>query len=116
MQAWEIFSSRRCAGKTRFPNMARAERRAEALSIRTGDLILAYECADCGRFHVGHADLSQRLARAIHVDRNCLRCGKPIYETLQQKAKRWGSPSLYCSAGCRKAARKESRTQEKETL
>jgi len=25
--------------------------------------MIAYECYDCGRFHVGHADNSQRLVR-----------------------------------------------------
>jgi hypothetical protein len=81
-----------------------AERRAEKASAKTRDLITAYKCPDCGRFHIGHPDLSQGLARQTHVDNGCLRCGRPIHEARRQKAKEWGSPSLYCSANCRKLA------------
>jgi hypothetical protein len=86
-----------------------AERRAEKATAKTNDLITAYKCPDCGRFHIGHPDLSQKLAFQVHVDRGCLRCGGPIHEALRQKAKRWGWPSLYCSPACRKLAARQRR-------
>ena len=108
--------NRRYNGKAAYSGMLKAESRAESASGRAGALIIAYECPDCGRFHIGHADLSQRLAREVHVDRGCLRCGSPIHEALRQKAKQWGSPSLYCSALCRREAAQERRTQQRKQL
>ena len=99
-------SGRRCEGKAAYPSMRKAEFRAERVSIREGELIIAYDCPDCGRFHIGHADLSQKLARQIPLGGNwaCLQCGGPILERARQKAKLWRCPALYCSPGCRKAA------------
>ncbi|MBB5343393.1 KH domain-containing protein [Tunturibacter empetritectus] len=65
-----------CDGKRAFRSLAEAEIEAERASKKTGELILAYTCYDCGRFNVGHADLSQQLARILHLDRPCQRCGQ----------------------------------------
>ena len=89
--------SKRCEGKRAYRTMARAELEAERASKRTGELIIAYTCFDCRLFHIGHADLSQQLARVPHVDRPCQHCDEVIPDSKQQKAKRFGSVALYCS-------------------
>jgi predicted RNA-binding Zn-ribbon protein involved in translation (DUF1610 family) len=55
----------RCKGKRRYSSMAKAEVSAEQASGSTGELIVGYECPDCGKFHIGHADKAQLLARII---------------------------------------------------
>lgn len=64
----------RYRGNHVYRTMARAEIEAERASKRTGELILAYTCFSCRRVHIGHADLSQQLARVPHVARPCQRC------------------------------------------
>ncbi|WP_263367966.1 hypothetical protein [Edaphobacter bradus] len=56
-------SQRRCHGKRRYPSITLAETAAEKASYKTGELILAYQCYDCLRFHIGHADASQKIVR-----------------------------------------------------
>ena len=53
----------RCYGKCQYPSAKRAEKQALRASQRTGDLIIAYECFDCGYWHIGHADKAQQIAR-----------------------------------------------------
>jgi predicted RNA-binding Zn-ribbon protein involved in translation (DUF1610 family) len=96
--------TQRCDGKTAYRGWGLAERQAELATARAGGLIIAYECPDCGALHIGHADLSKRMAREIHTDRACLQCGAMIHEAKRQKARQWGSPILYCSAACRRLA------------
>lgn len=69
----------RCGSKAPYRSMRAAEAKAERASMRAGELIIAYECPDCGRFHIGHADLSQRLAHKVRVPR-CRVCDEPIPE------------------------------------
>lgn len=38
---------------------------AKRLTEESGELLVAYKCFDCGSFHVGHADKSQRIARGM---------------------------------------------------
>jgi len=92
--------------------MAQAEIQAERASKVTGELIIAYICFDCGMFHIGHADLSQQLARIPHVDRPCEHCGAVIPDNKKNKAKQFSSIALYCSDQCQTKAsleRRESR-------
>ena len=97
----------RCEGKHAFRSLARAEIEAERASRKTGELILAYTCCDCGSAHVGHADLSQQFARVEHVDQGCKHCGQPIPESKKRKAFFYASKALYCSDRCQSEARRE---------
>ena len=105
----------RCDGKRGFRSLAMGEIEAERASVETGDLILAYTCCDCGRVHIGHADLSQQLARIPHIDRPCKECGGIVPESKKQKAKRLQAVALYCSNLCQQVAAKRRRT-ERECL
>ena len=69
-----------------------------------GELILAYTCPDCGRFHIGHADRAQILARQEHEGLPCQHCGGVIPEFKKQRAQRFKGCALYCSDGCQKSA------------
>lgn len=100
----------RCARKRGFPSMRKAEIQAERASAKTGDLIIAYACFDCGMFHIGHADLSQRLAHTRLADRPCQHCGQTIPEEKTQKAKRFRTTALYCSDQCQRNAQRKRRT------
>ncbi len=71
--------------------MRQAEQKAERASGRTGELIIAYECVDCGFYHIGHADLSQRLAREVRIAR-CRVCGSPIPEHRLRNIKQHETP------------------------
>ncbi len=74
-------------------------------STRAGALIIAYECPDCGYFHIGHADLSQRLAREVRIPR-CRVCENPIPPHRMLWVKPRETPPHYCSKACKKRARK----------
>lgn len=56
--------SRRCDEKAAYRTMGKAELMAAKRSLLLSELLIAYECCDCGRYHVGHADESQKAARA----------------------------------------------------
>jgi predicted RNA-binding Zn-ribbon protein involved in translation (DUF1610 family) len=88
---WRNPAIRRCYGKIASRDWNSAELRAERASIRTGDLIVAYRCYDCGWFHIGHADQLQKRIREERlktVNMQCPRCGDLIddarrYETAE---------------------------------
>lgn len=103
---------RRCQSKRAYRSLCAAEVQAERASDQTGELILAYTCCDCGSAHIGHADLSQQLARIPHMDRPCLNCGGTIQEAKKRKAERFHAEPLYCSERCQRRAslnRREAR-------
>jgi hypothetical protein len=102
---------RRCEGKRSFRSLAKAEIEAARASSKTGQLILTYPCFDCGWVHVGHAELSQRLARLPHLFRPCQQCGGVIPESKKQKAKQFQAVALYCSDRCQKETAKQRRAQ-----
>jgi hypothetical protein len=60
---WKNPARGRCYRKKRYPNWDLAEMAAEKASLVTGDLIIAYKCVDCRKFHIGHADLAQTIVR-----------------------------------------------------
>jgi hypothetical protein len=60
---WRNPARRRCDGKAAYPRLETAEMAARRDSLRTGDYIIAYKCYDCGKWHIGHADLSQYIVR-----------------------------------------------------
>jgi len=49
----------RCSRKKRYHYGGLAERIAKKQSKKTGDWIMAYECVDCGGWHIGHAQADQ---------------------------------------------------------
>ena len=114
MIEWRNPALARCYGKSAFPNFAIAEKVAQRDSEKAGELIIAYQCYDCGRFHVGHADLSQILARQepikglIELPTECPRCGQPVPEERRIAATESGNSNVYCSKKC---GQKFSRSQ-----
>ena len=103
---------KRCDSKVAHRSMRIAERLAERASLKKGELIITYQCIDCGSFHIGHADLSQRLARAPHVDLPCQHCGATIPDSRNER-RRFQSRALYCSDRCQKVAADRRRVSRK---
>jgi hypothetical protein len=99
----------RCQGKRRYSSMHKAEIEADRASDRAGELIIAYRCPDCRKFHVGHADKHQLLARGGQHAPSCLICGQPIPLATREKATANGSEIVYCSGACQKEARRRRR-------
>ena len=103
---WKNPAITRCHGKARYPSMAIAEKVAQRDSEHTGELIVAYKCYDCARFHVGHADFSQLIARKeqearrVELPTSCPRCGGPITEERRIAAVESGNSNVYCSSKC----------------
>lgn len=77
---WSNPADYRCNGKRAYPSMTIAEEKARRASARAGHLIIAYQCFDCGAFHIGRADESQVLARQKQVKEEprprCILCGE----------------------------------------
>ena len=113
---WRNPAIRRCYRKIAYPSWRKAEKRAEKASIRTGDLIIAYECYDCGKFHIGHADLSQKIVREVSVssvNSHCPRCNAPISDKRRYQAAESGDTTVYCSAKCQdKWGKKKKRAKK----
>ncbi len=110
---WENPAASRCDPKRAYTKASSATIAAEKASKRTGELIIAYQCPDCGSYHIGHADLAQRLAREVHVDLPCQYCGGVIPEFKKEKAARFGSKALYCSDACQSHAA-NARTRDRK--
>jgi hypothetical protein len=104
---------KRCHGKRGYSSIRKADIQAERASARSGDLIIAYACFDCGYFHIGHADLSQQIVRVPLAARPCQHCGGPIPEAKTLKATRFHSTALYCSDQCQKKAQRKRKTMRK---
>src|ERR1700727_313413 len=60
---WNNPADRRSNRKLSYRSMAIAEKNANRASQKEERLIIAYQCFDCGSFHIGRADNSQKLAR-----------------------------------------------------
>jgi hypothetical protein len=113
---WRNPAFRRCYRKIAYGSWRRAEEKAEKASLKTGDLIVAYECFDCGKFHIGHADLSQKIVREVSVssvNSNCPRCTAPISAKRRYKAAESGNTTVYCSAKCQIKWGKKKRQAKK---
>src|SRR6266478_2095884 len=92
------------------------EEEFEGASLRTGDLIVAYECYDCGKFHIGHADQSQKIVREVavsSVNSNCRRCNAPISDERRYQAAESGNSTVYCSRKCQDKWGKKKRQAKK---
>lgn len=108
----------RCERKIRYSSFKKATLMAEKASIKTGDLIISYECFDCLGFHIGHADESQKIARINHENKPCLGCHEHISQSryLAMNLKGWNpSGVLYCSRLCKLTAKRERYRLRKES-
>jgi hypothetical protein len=110
---WKNPAIKRCLGKQPYKTITMAEKVAQRDSSRTGDLIIAYQCFDCGRFHVGHADRSQLIVRqqverrGFSLPKDFPHCGGPIAEQRRIAAWESGNSAVFCSKKCqRKGSRK----------
>jgi predicted nucleic acid-binding Zn ribbon protein len=68
-------------------------------------LIIAYQCFDCLKFHIGHADESQKIVRREAVSRlntRCPNCNAAIPMERRFQAAESKNDSVYCSAKCAK--------------
>ncbi len=78
-------------------------RHAQECSLKTGQIIVAYQCPDCRRFHIGHADSTQLLVREQELNslpRSCTVCGGFITPAQQLEAISKKRPFVYCSQTC----------------
>jgi hypothetical protein len=108
---WQNPALRRCDSKLAFRSLNQAAIQAERASSRTGELIIAYTCFDCGAFHIGHADLSQQLAHTVSVEPGCRECNLPIPEAKKRRARACSAKAIYCSDRCQKVAERKRRAQ-----
>jgi hypothetical protein len=93
----------RCECKRRFRKPETADRAAEKASRKTGDLIITYQCFDCGKWHIGHADPAQRAARGLPPAPQkvfCVICGKSIHLKRIARARARYEVVDTCSAHC----------------
>ena len=111
---WSNPADRRCYGKWAYRKMTVGEKMAQQDSARTGELIIAYQCYDCLRFHVGHADQSQQIVRHqaersdFSLPAACPNCEGPIPEERRIAAWESGNPTVYCSKRCQKKCGKKA--------
>jgi hypothetical protein len=106
---WKDPALTRCDSKRVYRSLNQAAVQAERASNRTGELIIAYTCFDCGAFHIGHADLSQQLAHLAPVDSGCRECNLPIPEAKKRRARACSSKAIYCSDRCQRVAERKRR-------
>jgi hypothetical protein len=59
---------RSCTRKDAYSTLTGAERVAEKARARTGELIVAYPCDFCGRFHIGHLPRKCAPRKSGHAD------------------------------------------------
>lgn len=56
---------RSCERKAGYPNEKVAASRAQRMSMRDGELFLAYQCYYCGKWHVGHEKWERKMWDAV---------------------------------------------------
>jgi hypothetical protein len=101
---WRNPAFRRCYRKAAYSTWQKAQEKAKKASIRTGDFIVAYQCCECGKFHIGHEDQSQKRIREEQlatVSTRCTRCGDPVDIARRHKAAESGATTVFCSRNCR---------------
>jgi hypothetical protein len=113
---WQNPALTRCDSKRAYRSLKQAAVQAELASNRTGELIIAYTCFDCGVFHIGHADLSQYLANVALVDPGCRECNLPIPEAKKRRARACSAKAIYCSDRCQKVAERKRRAQRQMSI
>lgn len=103
---WRNPAMRRCDRNIAYGSWRRAESRAQKVSGKTGELIIAYQCYDCGKFHIGHADESQKIVRKTKehaLQACCPNCKGPIPPDRRAATEANGSSIMYCSNECHNA-------------
>lgn len=125
---WKNPALRRCDRKAAYPSWKVAESVAQKISIRTGELLIAYQCFDCNRFHVGHADRSQIIVREnaskpktkVHTPivfpTACPHCGQPIPDERRRAAQDSHTPIVYCSRKCQQKGSRRARRERREAV
>lgn len=109
----------RCEGKVAYRRGALADSAAMRMSAKTGDLLVSYQCCDCGRWHVGHADWAQIRLRIQSAPPRCVVCGTLISKERLAQAQRSRTPIHACSKLCRglyKTSRQRERRRAAEGL
>lgn len=115
MSHWRnIWTASRCGRKLRYSEQ-RAIKAAEEISLRSREHLIAYQCFDCGAWHVGHADGIQR--KLLGQDWRSLpkapkappypvtgRCAAPDCGADIRGLMKMGTPMKYCSKACRRRA------------
>ena len=104
------YAEARCGTKQAFRKASKADAAAMKASLKTGELIVSYQCYDCGRWHIGHADEAQVLARRKPEYPLCIICGKPISKNRRRRA---GASTQVCSSACGKKKRHRAYKQRK---
>jgi hypothetical protein len=122
---WNNPALRRCDSKAWYPSWKVAESAAQRVSIRIGELVIAYPCFDCNCFHVGHPDRSQIIVRgtasrtpekapaAIILPRACPYCGGDIPDERRRAASMSSTPTVYCSRRCQQSRSKKAQHERK---
>ena len=95
----------RCEGKQAYRKASLADEQAEKATHRAGELIISYQCYDCGKWHIGHADQSQILARVPTSKPTCVICKGLINEARLQQAEQNGTHTTTCSKTCARQQR-----------
>jgi hypothetical protein len=122
---WRNPADSRCNRKKVYRTIRQAEVVAQRQSLQQNELLIAYECFDCGSFHVGHADLSQQIVRQQQEDRSvniyCPRCQALVPERRRVLAAKSGTRTAYCTKKCKDKAdkarqRKKSVPEEGERV
>ena len=104
----------RCQRKRTYWNGTLADKAAQRASAKTGELIISYQCYECHRWHIGHADLSQILARIPPGRALCEVCGQPIDANRLDKAKKSGTLTTTCSKPCKRELDSRQKQQRRQ--
>ena len=93
--------------------MATAE--AGQMSRQTGELIIAYKCYDCPKWHIGHADRTQLIIRNMAGSglSFCEICDRPIPIEVIDEAGRKNLSLTICSSRCQRKAERHRRASSK---
>ena len=119
---WRNPGWRRCDSKIGYRYSVSAEKVARRMSIKSGELLVAYRCFDCGSFHVGHGDLAQILVRQERdlprpptLPATCPRCDQCIPDERRVAALAAGTKTVYCSKDCQKKHSRKLRREKRRT-
>ena len=110
-RGWKKHLFSRCEQKQGFEYPSVADRLAKEASQKTGELIISYQCYDCGLWHLGHADESQIRVRVPLDEALCVVCGAIIPEARLRKAKRYGTTTRTCKPGCANRLKRRRRAE-----
>src|SRR5207302_8076086 len=90
----------RCERKRAYRDPRLADKLAQRATRKAGQLVISYQCYECGMWHIGHADVAEVLARLSPGRPICEICGRIIEVTRLDKARRNGTRIPTCSKRC----------------